>query len=54
MITAELLIFLLLDITIGPCLLKLITLFVNQRVDSVKLLVLRKEYEPLPQDEFTI
>lgn len=48
------LIFLLLALTKGPCLLNCLLNYVKERVNSVKLLILRGLYKPLLQDEPTI
>lgn len=50
---AEPLILWLLALTIGPCFAQLLLSYVKQRIDSVKLLVLRRQYNALPPDDLS-
>uniref|UniRef100_A0A5F4WLP6 Uncharacterized protein n=1 Tax=Callithrix jacchus TaxID=9483 RepID=A0A5F4WLP6_CALJA len=42
-----------LGLTFGPCLLNMLRKFIQERIDSVKLMVLRSNYGPLCQEEDT-
>ena len=42
---------LLLILTFGPCILNKLVIFVKERINTVQLLVLRQQYQALPQNK---